>query len=409
MKKRYLAHAVQELGFDSQKMVLLSGPRQCGKTTFSKALLRERKAGAYYNWDQAEFRRVWSKNPQSLVDILPTPKAQVPLVVLDEIHKDRLWKRTLKGIFDTQERRVDLLVTGSARLAVYRRGGDSLLGRQYSVRLHPFSVGELVRRHPPEPESALAEIFEDARPARGTAHEAFQGLLRYGPFPEPFLSQNERRVRIWQDSRRELVMREDLRDLTHVVDVSRVETLASLLPERVGSPTSVNGLREILEVTHESVQRWLLNLRELFYTFELKPFAKRISRSLKKESKTYLWEYGELKDPGARFENLVAAHLLKACHYWSDTGHGKFELCYLRNRDGKELDFLVTRDDTPWLPVEAKLSDTAPSPNWTTFLPQLGCRLAVQIVANNVRREVRNLGDCTLLVASADEVLRCLP
>jgi uncharacterized protein len=190
---------------------LVSGPRQCGKTTLARGLLQERGAGTYHNWDDVELRRQWVKRPSAL---WPPPAPQVPLLVFDEIHKARGWKRTLKGLFDTRPYPVDIVVTGSARLNVYKKGGDSLLGRAFHFRLHPFSQGELDKNELPQPAAERMTALRARRlgPA-SAASERFAALLRFGGFPEPFLGASDRKARLWRRSRVEVVIREDLRDL----------------------------------------------------------------------------------------------------------------------------------------------------------------------------------------------------
>jgi len=216
---------------------------------------------------------------------------------------------------------------------------------------------------------------------------------------------SDRKARVWRKSRTEKVLREDLRDLSRIPELSRVEMLASLLPERVGSPLSRASLREDLEVSFDSVARWLGLLSELYYTFELKPYAHRVSRSLKREGKLYFWDWSEVPAAGARFENLVAAHLLKACDFWTDSGEGTFDLRYLRNKEKEEIDFLILRDGKPWLPVEAKLNDTDPVRHWRKFLGYLGCRRAVQVVSRPGFFRKHEAAGSVLLVASAAEAL----
>ncbi len=403
MRRRYLEPLIEELAFADHKIALLGGPRQCGKTTLAKRLLAARGSGAYHNWDQVELRRTWAKHPQSLV---PAARGKtVPLLVLDEIHKARLWKRTLKGMYDTLERPVDILVTGSARLAVYRRGSDSLLGRYRTFRLHPFSVAELTRKKPLPPDEALASLLgARARPSTA-AQEAFELLTAFGPFPEPVLAADTRRARLWRRERVDAVVREDLRDLSRITELDRVQMLAALLPERVGSLLSVQALREDLEVAHDTVRRWLTALAELYYCFEVKPFTRGVRRSVRKEGKLYLWDPGEVPEAGPRFENLVACHLLKACHYWTDAGYGDFSLCYVRNRDGRELDFLIVRDGAAWLPVEAKLADVTPAPAFRTFTHRLGCLTALQLVATPGVRIEHELDGTRVVVMSAADAL----
>jgi predicted AAA+ superfamily ATPase len=408
MLRRYIESALEDLSFAHRKMAFVSGPRQCGKTTLGKMLLKDRGAGAYYNWDETEFRRLWTKSPRS---ILPHGGARnsrqtVPLIVLDEIHKAKKWKQSLKGVYDTLDQPADILVTGSARLSVYRKGSDSLMGRYYHFRLHPFTLAEVGGYALRPPDRLREEILEDGGRCGKKDQAALDALLRFGGFPEPFLAGEERRLNLWRRGRIEKVIREDLRDLSRIPELSQIEMLVSLLPERVGSLFSRASLREELEVSFDTIRRWMQYLFELYYAFEIKPFKSRISRSLKREGKLYLWDYSEIMDPAARFENLIAAHLLKACHFWTDTGEGLFELFYLRTKEKQEIDFLIVKDKKPWLPVEVKVSDTVPSPHFRRFLPQLACPLALQVVNRPDYRSQHQMGETKLLVMSAARVLR---
>ena len=402
MKSRSLAQPIADLAFGGRKMALVSGPRQCGKTTLAKMMLGDRKVGLYRNWDQVEFRREWARNPS---DLIPPPgEGNAPLVILDEIHKDRRWKRNLKGIFDTLEGPCDILVTGSARLGVYVKGSDSLLGRYFSFRLHPFSIRELRGPGVLGPDEALEAMFCRSRRRSKSLQRHLDALMAYGPFPEPLLAQDVRRARLWRRNREELVIRQDLRDLSRLPELGRVEMMVSLLPERVGSLFSLASVGRDLEASVHTVKRWLDYLKLLYYLFEVKPYARSIPRSLRKEGKIYLWDYAGIADEAARFENLVACHLLKACHFWTDTGYGQFDLFYLRNKDKREIDFLIARDGRPWLPVEVKLADTEPAENWPWFARFLTCKRGLQLVASPVWKE-HTFADTRLLVAGAAEAL----
>lgn len=388
-------------------MAFVSGPRQCGKTTLARGLLAARAGGGYHNWDEITFRREWAKNPSAT---LPAARNPVPLVVYDEIHKAKGWKRALKGVYDTLDWPVDILVTGSARMNVDRRRSDSLVGRCHHLRLHPFTLGELEGGgRMILPDESLARIASGATGNPAGPAQVLEAMMRHGPFPEPLLAQRDRKTRLWRRTRIERVIREDLRDLSRIQELSQVEMLAALLPERVGSPVSVATFQAILKASHPTVKNWLAALRELYLVYELKPYSRRIARSLRKEGKYYMWDFGEVPDPAARFENLIGSHLLKACHLWTDMGEGEFELFYLRNKEKQEIDFLIVRDRVPWLPVEANLDDPAPSPNWRRFLPQLPCQLAVQACLRAGVRKVHEDRGRRVVVASAADLLACLP
>ncbi len=334
-------------------MAFVSGPRQCGKTTLSKALISG--PDLYFSWDQLKFRRLWNNSPEELAR--QALDHNHPRIVLDELHKNKKWKNELKGFYDEFGDNIEILVTGSARFNTYRKGGDSLLGRFYHFHLYPFSLCELKQESLVE-FSEFTELVETAElPSIAKPYEAVDQLMRFGGFPEPLLSGRDDVHELWQRNRLELLVRQDLRDLSRVNELSQVEILASLLPSKVGSPLSVQSLREDLEVAFTTIQRWLRLLEALYYHFEIKPYSKLIQRSLKKEGKIYLFDWSAVEDLGARFENIVACHLKKLCDHWSDHGLARLELFYLRNKEKNEVDFIVLKNKKPWFTVEAKLSD----------------------------------------------------
>jgi hypothetical protein len=404
---RYLTPIINELCFSKNKMAFISGPRQCGKTTLAKSLLATRGTGVYYNWDETKFRKQWVKDPQLTLPLI-IDKTKKPIVIFDELHKAKLWKRNLKGLYDSQDNAYDFIVTGSARLNVYRKGSDSLMGRYYHFRLHPFSVAELL----PStcslmPDTMLTHIFSK-KESSTTAEELLHNLLQFGPFPEPLFAANKRTLNLWQRNRVEKIIREDLRDLSRIPELSQLEMLASLLPERSAQPLSTKSLGEDLEVSYTSVKRWLNYLKELYYCFTLKPYSKSLARSLKKEAKLYLWDWSEIDNEGARFENLVAGHLLKYCDYLNDTGVGNFKLHYLRNKEKYEIDFLVADNKKCFFAVEVKLSDQTPSPAWHKFMPQLKCPYAIQLVLTPHVYKIHEYSGYRVLVMSAANFLKYL-
>ena len=387
------------------------GPRQVGKTTLAQALLAKRKSkDLYRSWDDLEWRREFASAPYGFLDAYrPKGTRGRPLVVLDEIHKYPRWKGYVKGLWDTRKERMDLLVTGSGRLDVYQRGGDSLLGRYHQYRLHPLSVKEVVDSDgsslQENPEATMRSLLKLAGPAPPGARRAVLALLRWGGFPEPFLGRSERQHRLWLRERRTLIVKEDLRDLTRIRLLSHVEELIELLVLRAGGVLSYNALHEDLQVAVESVRQWTDHLQRLYFLYLIRPFAGNIARSLRKEPKLYLWDWSEIADDGVRFENLIASHLLKWCHFTQDWGLPPLELHYLRDREKHEVDFLLTLNRKPWALVEAKLSDTSPAPTMKYFAERLKAPHKIQVVLECERPGMA--GD--VHVIDAANFLRTLP
>ena len=301
----------------------------------AKRLLRQRHVGYYYNWDETAFRRLWTKDPKSLLQESLGQSSVKPLLVLDEIHKARLWKRSLKGLYDTNDGEYDIIVTGSARLNVYRKGGDSLLGRYYHFRLHPFTLAELLSF---TTEIKYEDLLNYLLSASSKCQPSQQQYLdKFGPFPEPLFTQDHKILNLWHRGRIEKIIHEDLRDLSRLLELSQIDMLVSLLPERVSNILSLCSLSEDLEVAYTTVKRWLNYLYELYYAFKIQPYFRLLPRSIKKESKFYLWDWSEVANEAVRFGNVIAVHLLKYCNYLSDTGAGDFQLYYLRNKQQKEI------------------------------------------------------------------------
>jgi uncharacterized protein len=357
-------------------MVFLGGPRQVGKTSLARRLMADEASAVYLTWDRAEDRRR-IRNPE-------WPAAS-SLVVLDELHKFRGWKRWIKGEFDRHRELHRFLVTGRARMDAFRRGGDSLQGRYHHYRLHPFSYREAEGL----PLNIIAPGGALEFPARART-EVVDDLMRLGGFPEPWLSGSERTLRRWHKERMERFFREDVRDLEAVRDLSAIETLAELIAARVSAPLSLNALREDLEVSHGALKHWLDVLDRLYHLFLVRPFAHRAVRSLRKMPKAYLRDHALLTSEASRFENLVASHLLKMCHTLEDCEGHSVELAYLRDRDGREVDFLVLNAGKPWLAVEAKLSDEAVDPSLRYFRDRLKIPFSVQVVRNGRKDVVKD-------------------
>ncbi|MBN1771079.1 MAG: ATP-binding protein, partial [Deltaproteobacteria bacterium] len=369
MERSLFGPLVEDL---ADKMVFLSGPRQVGKTTLARKVLERQPAETrvYLNWDRAEHRKV--------MRTLAWPRHGA-VVVLDEVHKYARWKTLVKGFHDTEGHLQRLLVTGSGRLDVFRKGGDSLAGRYHGLRLHPLSVGEVVRSGgPPDPKLLEQPASWSARAAAPA--EVLPALLELGGFPEPFLSGSSRTAGRWRLAHREQVLRQDLRDLSLVRELSLVEQLVDLLAERVGGVLSINALREDLQVDHGTVSGWIAALERLQVVFRVPPYARALARALRKGTKLYFWDWSEAPAGGARFENLVAVHLLKLCHWLQDVEGRRVELHYVRDREQHEVDFLLVRDRKPWVLVEAKASGTSPDRSLGYFRSRLKVPFAFQVV-----------------------------
>jgi uncharacterized protein len=316
---RYLAPCVRaDL---KEKMVFLGGPRQVGKTTLARSLPDGEKG--YLNWD------IPADRAQILARTLPNAK----LWVFDELHKFRGWRGYLKGLWDKTGATAPILVTGSARLDWYRHGGDSLQGRYHYLRLHPFSLRELGA-------------------GRGTLRELFEK----GGFPEPLLKLDARGARRWSLEYRSRLLRDDIQGVENLTDLGRMELLMASLPDRVGSPLSINALREDLQISHPTVSRWLDVFERVYAIFRIPPFGAPRLRAVKKEQKHYHFDWSLVSGPGPRFENLVAGHLCKWVHHQIDIEGRDLELRYFRDVDGREVDFIVTERRKAILAVECKLT-----------------------------------------------------
>jgi len=344
-----------------EKIVLLSGPRQVGKTTVSKQLTTSH---AYLNYDASSDRRIihaqeWDRDAE--------------LVIFDELHKMKKWKSWIKGVYDTEGISPSLLVTGSARLDTYRKGGESLAGRFFYYRLHPLTVKEIC--------SYLGEKSETA----------LDKLVKLGGFPEPYLKNSETFAKRFRRIHTDTIVREDLLDLERVRDIKSIEILIDLLRTRVGSTTSYTALANDLQVSIHTVKHWLQILENLYIIFPIRPYHKNIARSLLKESKYYLYDTGAVEgDLGAKLENTVACALLRDLHFIEDTTGSRVALHYLRDKEKNEVDFLPVIDNIPRCMIEVKVSEENFSPSLFRFHRKLEHVEPYQIVYRLKRKKFKN-------------------
>jgi uncharacterized protein len=364
LKERYLKnYIIEDL---AEKMVFVAGPRQVGKTTLCRNLIAVHfKNHAYFNWDNRTDRRAITA---------PVWPGDVELLIFDEIHKYHKWKSFIKGEYDKLKDTYKFLITGSSRLDLYRRGGDSLQGRYHYYRLHPFTLAEA------DGLAYGASVHHEVPVERGFQRETLDSLDVFGGFPEPFIKQNMRQLRRWHNEKIERMFREDILDVQVIRDMGRMKLLSDLLPSKVGSLLSLNAIREDLEISFRAVSNWMDILEAFYYHFRIYPFSVKKIRSLKKEPKLYLWDWSEVEDDAVRFENLIASHLLKFAHFISDYEGYRAELFFLRDVDKREVDFLVTIDRKPWFAVEAKLNDTGLHQPLLYFKDRLSIPYVYQVV-----------------------------
>ena len=355
-----------------RQMAFVSGPRQVGKTTACRL-----HADAYINWDDIDDRELILAGPGSVVGAFGLNRLSEapPVILFDELHKFPRWKQFLKGFFDGQAGRVRIMVTGSSRMDVYRRGGDSLMGRYFPYRMHPFTVSETISQELPDPTSIV-------RPPYPVDEADFDALWRHGGYPEPFLKRDARFSRRWQSLRLEQLVREDVRDLTQVQQLDQLEILVRLLLDRSARQLVYGNLARQVRVSVDTIRRWVAALCDLHLGFVVRPWFTNVSRSLRKEPKWYLQDWASIDDVGQRAETFVACHLLKAVNGWSDMGLGAFELGYLRDKEKREVDFLVSRDGKPWFLAEVKYGDESLSPSLKRYQDQVAAPFAFQITLN---------------------------
>ncbi len=363
--ERLLGKYVFDPEMTARKMIFVTGPRQVGKTTFAQEWLEEKGfADMYFNWDDPGVAAEYKRNPLCFKNALDERfgDKRVPMV-FDEIHRHREWKSILKGIYDVNRQKMQLMITGSARFAFFQRSGDSLLGRYFSYRMFPLGL--------PESTGDFSSLIQDdtdlsdgaafaarAREIRSQgADEALSLLLKFGGFPEPFLKASERFHRRWQRDYKTLLTREDARDLTKISDIKGLETLVELLPSKVGSLFSIPSLCEDLGRKYDTIRNWVDILTGLYLVFTLRPWHKKLTRAIKKEKKLYFVDWSILTGPGAVFENMIAVSLERLAARLTETGMGDFEIRYIRDREKREVDFVLVKNNKPVCLFEAKTSD----------------------------------------------------
>lgn len=342
--------------------MLLSGPRQAGKTTLSKML---NSSFEYLNYDHEENRgriekKEWDRKKN--------------LIILDELHKMPKWKAWLKGIYDVDGIPPYLLVTGSAKLDTYRKVGDSLAGRYFSFRLYPLDLKEL-------------KTFQ----SKFNLEKAFATLMEIGGFPEPFFADSKENYKRWRRTHLDIIIKQDLVTLEKVTNIIGIENLIRLLRTRVGSTISHNNLANDLGVDPKTVKNWLDILERLYVVFKVTPYSKKIKDSILKAPKYYFYDNGQVEgDDGVKLENLVAGSLLKELHFLQDIYGEDVGLHFLRTKRGDEIDFLIVIDNKPIIMLEVKWSDDSLNKNFFHFEKYFSGINKIQLVGKIKKEKTLN-------------------
>jgi len=388
-----------------KQMTFIAGPRQAGKTTFTQLLAKGFSNSLYYNWDIVDEKRKLIETPFFYEEVHRRDNS-IPLIIFDELHKYSDWKNYLKSVYDRDKGNYKFIVSGSGRLDLYQKGGDSLAGRYFLFYLWPFTLAELAGNNLSF-DQFLANPIE-VRVLSSETKAIWDNLSRLSGFPDPYLSGDEQFYRIWSNTYKKQLLREDILDLASIRNIQKVEVLFSLLPSRIGSPLSMANLARDMHVSFDSIKSWIEIFETFFLVFRISPWSQRIARPITKEKKLYLFDYAGIESPAARFENMVALELVRGVSNWNDFGLGHFSLHYIRNRNKEEVDFLIANNQNPFLLIEAKLSEENPGKGLRKFQQTLNIP-AVQLVnKDDVCRFVSN-NDNKIMVISADHWLSLLP
>lgn len=354
-------------------MLFLMGARQVGKTTISRLLAKDHKDHVYINWDVEEDRLRILSGQRFIEDIFsPGRIGPKPLIIFDELHKYKDWKNFLKGFYDLYKDDYHIIVTGSALLNVFKKGGDSLMGRYIPYTIHPFSMGELNPNN-------LEQI---TKPPFKVSKEDREALYEFGGYPTPFLSREREAYNQWKRTRRSQLFREDIRDLTQLHEVAQLELCAHSLEYQSGNILNRSTISNKIRVSNQTISRWIEVLKQFYLVFTIYPWTKNIPHSLIKEPKVYFNDWSFIEDPGMKFENFIASHLKKAVDFWCESGKGEYELFFLRDKRQREVDFLITRENIPWILVEAKTSEQKITPALHYYKEMTGAPFAFQVTKN---------------------------
>ena len=369
LQPRLYASILDQQLAESRRVVFLSGPRQVGKTTVC-----ESRGDLFLDWDNEDHRDVILGGPGGVARLagLQSLSGDPPVITFDGLHRYRGWRAFLEEFLDNYEHRVRVLVAGSVDPGQAPGSDDRLQGRYLPLRMHPLSVAE------------VAQPWQPDAPVRSPApvsDEDWQALWDHGGFPEPFRRRNSAFTNRWREQQRARQWREDLRNLTRIQELDQLEVLERRLADRSGEPLVYSALARTVRVSENTVRSWIATLESLHHGFPVRPWHQGLAGALRKEPRWYVRDWSGLSDPGKRFETMCACHLLKAVEGWTDLGFGAFELRYLRDRQGRGVDFVIVRDGRPWCLLEVALAERALAPALAYFQERTGAPHAFQVVA----------------------------
>ncbi|WP_100550547.1 ATP-binding protein [Caedibacter taeniospiralis] len=391
MIRRFYENIIQNHMNKYEQMIFISGARQVGKTTLAKQFQTSDKS--YLNWDNVVHREIILSRLFDYIDndLLAVLSETKPCLILDEIHKYENWKNFIKGIYDQYKGRIHLIITGSAKLDIYSKGGDSLMGRYFNYQIMPLSVHELL-------EVPYAKKFVNQPSA--LAHEKWGRLFRFGGYPEAYSKNDIEFFELWSAMRWNQLFKEEIRDYANVHDIAQLELMGKLIIGQVGSLINYAQVAKKIQKSESTVRSWFQLLESTYYLFSISPWSNNVNRSILKAPKAYLHDWSLVNDVGARIENYCAVHLLKAIYYWKNTGQGHFSLHYLRDKDQREVDFLIAKEDQPWMLIEVKKSlNISTSKNLLYFQRQLNPTYTFQLVfdAEFIKLDLFNIHDSKIV------------
>ena len=386
-------------------MTFIAGPRQAGKTTLTQILAEDFTNSLYFNWDILEEKRKLIENASFYEEVNRNDNS-MPLIIFDELHKYSNWKNYLKSVYDRDKDNYKFIVSGSGRLDMYQKGGDSLAGRYFIFYLWPLTLAELAGNNLSFEQ--FTSNFIEIHTCTNKTQLIWNNLSQFSGFPDPYLNGTDPFYQIWSNTYKKQLLREDIRDLASLRSFDDVEILFSLLPSKIGNPLSMASLARDIHVSFDSVRSWIEIFENFFMVFRIPPWSQKISRAITKEKKLYLFDYASLESPAAKFENMVALELFRAISNWNDLGLGNFSLHYLRNREKEEVDFLLLNNNNPILLIETKLSDDNAAKSLKKFQKVLNIP-AVQLVNKSDICKIVSNGNLKIMIISADHWLSLLP